>query len=307
MDSRSSQVTVGVLFLLTVVMGSSNFVAVSFSNQELAPFWGAGLRFSLAGALFVVGALVLRLKWPRGRTLALTALYGLLTFALSYALLYWALTQMSAGSAAVVLAVVPLVTPLLAAAQKLEPLNRRVLAGAVVAFAGIVWMTLDAEGLVIPMGAVVATLAASVSIGESVVVSKLIASNHPAMSNAVGMVVGAPLLLGLSLAVGESWSLPTEQETLLAVAYLVTIGSVGLFVATLLVVRLWTASATSYMFVLFPVGAMLLDSWLLDAPLTARGLSGAIVVMASVWFGAVSPGAAKRPTAAQSPRPGSSE
>jgi len=39
--------TLGV-FALAVVLGGANFVGVRFSNLELAPFWGAGLRFSLA-------------------------------------------------------------------------------------------------------------------------------------------------------------------------------------------------------------------------------------------------------------------
>lgn len=291
LDARQAPAMAAAAFAAAVVIGSGNFVAVSFSNQELDPFWGAGLRFTLASVLFVIVALALRLEWPRGRTLALTATYGLFTFTLSYALMYWALTQMSAGMAAVVLAIVPLVTPLLAAAHGIEVLNRRALLGAAVAFIGIVVMTVSTEGLVIPIGAVVATLTAALTIGESIIISKRISANHPAMNNAVGMVAGAPLLLVMSLVAGESWSIPTEQDTILAVAFLVTIGSVGLFVLTLLVIRLWTPSATAYMFVLFPVGAMLLDAWLLDAPLTARGVIGAAIVMASVWFGAISSGA----------------
>lgn len=290
-DPRSVQGTVAAAFVFAVVIGSGNFVAVSFSNQELPPFWGAGLRFSLAALLFVGIAQFLRLTWPRGRTLALTAAYGLFTFTFSYALMYWALTQMSAGMAAVVLATVPLTTPLLAAVQRLEALNRRALVGAVAAFVGILVMTLDSE-VVIPFGAIVATLAAALTIGESIIISKWISGNHPAMNNAVGMVAGAPLLLAMSLIAGETWSVPTEQDTIVSVVYLVTIGSVGLFVLTLLVVRRWTASATAYMFVLFPVGAMLFDAWLLDAPLSGRGVLGAGIVMVSVWFGAISPSAA---------------
>jgi drug/metabolite transporter (DMT)-like permease len=287
---------VALAFIAAVAIGSGNFVAVSFSNQELPPFWGAGFRFGLAALLFIGVALTLRLEWPRGRTLALTATYGLFTFTLSYSLMYWALTQMSAGMAAVVLATVPLVTPLLAAVHRLETLDRRALFGAAVAFVGIVWMTVGAEGLVVPAGAVVATVVAALTIGESIIISKLISENHPAINNAVGMAVGAPLLLAISLVAGETWSLPTQTDTIWAVSFLVVVGSVGLFVLTLLVVRLWTASATAYMFVLFPVGAMLLDAWLLDAPLTVRGVTGALVVMASVWFGALSPRAAKADT-----------
>jgi hypothetical protein len=38
-------------------------------------------------------------------------------------------------------------------------------------------------------------------------------------------------------------------------------------------------------FVLFPVVTMLLEAWLGGVPLTVRGVSGAAVVMAGVWFG----------------------
>jgi drug/metabolite transporter (DMT)-like permease len=69
-------------FGLAVLLGGANFVAVRISNQELAPFWGAGLRFGLAAALFVVIALALRLRWPRSRQLVTTAVYGALAFAI---------------------------------------------------------------------------------------------------------------------------------------------------------------------------------------------------------------------------------
>jgi drug/metabolite transporter (DMT)-like permease len=302
-ESRSSQGVVTGLFLVAVVIGSANFVAVTFSNAELPPFWGAGLRFGLAGIIFVLATLVLRLRWPRGRVLALTAAYGLFTFTLSYALMYWALTQMSAGMGAVILATVPLVTPLLAASQRLERLNRRALIGGLVAFGAILWMTVGVEGLSIPFAAVVASLVAAISVGESVILAKRISANHPAVNNAVGMAFGAPMLLVISLVAGETWVVPTRSDTIVAVGYLVVLGSVGLFVLTLLVVRLWTASASAYMFVLFPVGAMLFDAWLHGVPLTLRGVSGAVVVMASVWFGAMSPGARSdaRPTPALTP------
>ena len=56
-------------FAAAVVLGGANFVAVRISNQELDPFWGTSLRFGMAAALFVVIALALRLRLPRGRLL----------------------------------------------------------------------------------------------------------------------------------------------------------------------------------------------------------------------------------------------
>src|SRR5690606_9832577 len=111
------------LFTGAVVIGGANFVAVRISNRELDPFWGAGLRFTLAALLFLGICLAQRLPWPRGRELGLLAVYGLLTFSLTYAFMYWALVTVSASVGAVVLAAVPLVTVLLAAAQGLDRLR----------------------------------------------------------------------------------------------------------------------------------------------------------------------------------------
>ncbi len=292
-------------FAVAVTLGGANFLAVRFSNRELPPFWGAGLRFALAALAFVVIALALRLRWPRGRQLTLTALYGSLSFAISYALLYWALLQVTAGVAAVVLAVVPLATLLLAAAQRLERLGPRGAMGALLALAGIVWMTVGPQRVVVPLSALAAMLAAAVCIGQSIILGKRLSANHPAMTNAVGMTAGALLLLVISAAAGDSWALPRQAEAAWAVAYLVTLGSVGLFVLVLLVVRRWTASATSYMFVLFPVVTMALGAALADEPVTGQAVTGAALVMLGVWLGALSPGARRlaAPLPAQAPPP----
>ncbi|MBW3666209.1 MAG: EamA family transporter [Actinobacteria bacterium] len=283
-------------FAGAVLIGGANFLAVRFSNAELDPFWGAGIRFVGAAVIFIALAVALRLEWPRGKLLVLTAAYGIVNFTLSYALMYWALVTVTAGVAAVVLAIVPLVTPMLAAAQRLELLDRRAIIGALVALAGIVWMTVGPDGLVLPLSGLLAILVASVTVAQGVILGKRISGNHPAMTNAIGMVVGTVLLLALSAITGERWALPQETEVVVAVGYLVTLGSAGLFVLVLLIVRRWTASATAYSFVLFPVVTMLLEAWLADVPLTLRGVTGALVVMGGVWFGAFSESADRAPT-----------
>lgn len=277
-------------FVGAVVLGGSNFLAVRVSNMELAPFWGAGLRFSLAGLVFVIVAAAMRLQWPRGRQLALTAFYGVFSFALSYALMYWALVRVSAGVTAVILAVVPLVTLLLAVAQNLERFEPRMAVGTVLALGGIGVMTLGANDLEIPTGGLLAILLASLAMGQSVILGKRVSTFHPVMTNAVGMATGAPLLLVLSAVAGESWLFPDDPGTIVAVSYLVLFGSVGLFMLTLLVARRWEASMLSYVFVLFPVVTMFGGAALLDEPLTSRGLIGAAIVMGGVWFGALAKG-----------------
>jgi drug/metabolite transporter (DMT)-like permease len=210
--------------------------------------------------------------------------------------MYWALVRVTAGVAAVILAMVPLITALLAVAQRLERFEPRMAVGALLALGGILVMTVGPESLLLPVGALIATVLAALSVGQSVILGKRVSGFHPVMTNAVGMSVGAPLLLAVSAVAGESWQIPQAPETIAVVAYLVLFGSVGLFILTLLVVRRWAASMMSYVFVLFPVVTMLGEAWLLGEPLTARGLLGAGVVMSGVWFGAL----ARRPAAAGS-------
>ena len=189
-------------FAGAVILGGANFLAVRVSNRELPPFWGAGLRFSLAALIFIAIAAALRLGWPRGRLLVTTVVYGLFSFAIFYALMYWALVRVTASMAAVVLALVPLVAVLLAAIQGLERLQAKTVAGALIALAGIVWITMGASDLALPMAGLIAMLAAALTVGESVILGKRISANHPVMTNAVGMGAAAPVLLVISLIAG---------------------------------------------------------------------------------------------------------
>ena len=131
-------------------------------------------------------------------------------------------------------------------------------------------------------------LGATFCTGLSVIVGKILSGNHPGVTNAIALTVGAVSLLVMSAVTGERWALPEQPAVRWSLAYLVILGSVGLFVLLLLVVRLWTASATAYAFVLFPVVTMLLGDWLLDEPVTFHGATGATLVMAGAWFGALS-------------------
>ena len=292
-------------FAAAVTLGGANFLAVRFSNRELDPFWGAGLRFSLAAVIFVVVCVSLRLAWPRGRQLALIVINGVLSFAAFYALMYWALIWVTAGVATVVLALVPLLTMLLAAVQRLERLRSRALIGSLLALAGIVWMVIAPGEVELPLPALLAMLGAALCAGQGVIVIKKVSGNHPAMVNAISIGTGATFLLVMSAVAGETWAIPSQPEVVWSLAYLVTLGSVGLFVLLLLVVRRWTASATSYMFVLFPVVTMILDAVLAGEPITVVGIVGAALVMSGVWFGALSP-RSKEPVAAVTPEIGRS-
>ncbi|RPJ42960.1 MAG: EamA family transporter, partial [Chloroflexi bacterium] len=137
METRSPDRLTLLAFFTTVIFGGLNAIAVKFSNAELPPFFGAAVRFGLAALILFAIVLILRLRIPGGRSLWGAVVFGALTFGLGYALLYWSLLQIQAGLTMVILALVPLLTLLLAIAHRLETFRWEALLGALLAVLGI--------------------------------------------------------------------------------------------------------------------------------------------------------------------------
>ncbi|MBM3517729.1 MAG: EamA family transporter [Alphaproteobacteria bacterium] len=290
---RWADTTTLLFFLAAVVLGGSNFVAVHFSNRELDPFWGAGLRFVLAGLVFVALAFALRVV-PRGRALAGAVAFGLLNYGASYALLCVGLLQAPAALAAAVVSLVPLLTFVLAVAGRLESLRWSGVAGGAVAVAGTGLLFADQLRGSVGPGALLALLGGAFCIAAATVVAKVLPRAHPIGTNAAGALPGGALLIALSIASGERIAAPMAPETWIALAYLALPGTVVLFAAVLLVVMRWTASATSYVTVLFPLVAVPVGAVLAGELVSAQFLTGAALVMAGAYIG-VSGGRIRRP------------
>ncbi len=274
-----------------VAIAGTNFVAVRFSNAELAPFWGATLRFSIACALFFAVMGLRRAAFPRGRALVGVLVYGVLGFGVSYALLYWALQTVTAGLASVVLALVPLMTLLLAAAHGQERFQVRGLVGGIVAAAGIAVVFAEQLAGDVAMLGLLACLAGALCVAESGVAAKMFPRVDPSATNAVGMLAGLAILAPLVVIAAEPPALPSRVETWVAVGYLVTIGSLVLFALYLYVLRRWTATATSYILVLAPLVTIALGSLLAGERVTAQFVAGSAVVGIGVYIGALMPAA----------------
>jgi drug/metabolite transporter (DMT)-like permease len=274
-------------FAGVVLLAGTNIVAVRFSNRGSDPFWGAGIRF--LGASVILWALVARghHPLPKGRALGGALVYGILSFLIAYAFFYWGSQEVPAGLGGTIMASVPLLTVMLAASHRLERLRLRGVLGAVIALTGIAVMSSGAlAGDVSPVS-VLAVVVAAVAAAESGIVLKLLPSAHPVVTNAIGMSVGAVLLLVLSLVAGESWAMPVSPSVRAAILYL-AIASPFLFMLIVYVIQRWTATGASYQFVLFPIVSVIGGALLLGEDVTSSLLLGAPLVLAGVYIGALS-------------------
>ncbi len=274
-------------FAGVVLLAGSNIVAVRFSNRELDPFWGAGIRFLGASSILWALVAVGRHPLPKGRDLRGALFYGVLSFAIAYAFFYWGSQEVPAGLGGTIMASVPLLTVMFAAAHRLEPLRLRGVVGAVIALAGIAIMSSGALSGDVSLLSVLAVVVAAAAASESGIVLKLLPSSHPVVTNAIGMSVGAVLLLVLSLVAGESWRPPESPSVWAAIVYLV-IASPFLFMLVVYVIQRWTATGASFQFVLFPIVSVLGGALLLGEDITSSLVLGAPLVLIGVYVGALS-------------------
>jgi drug/metabolite transporter (DMT)-like permease len=278
-----------ICFVATSVLAGGNAVGVRFSNRELDPLWGAGLRFSLAAAVLLIVMTVFRLSVPRGRALAGALLYGILNFAAPFALAYYGLVRVHAGLGQTLLALVPLATLLLAVLQGQEALHAAAVVGTLLALAGVAVISQTSIGGSVPTLSLLALVAAAMSFAEAAVVVRRFPPVHPVTMNALGMATGAVLLIGGSMLAGEAIELPQRTATWVALGYLVLVGSVVVFVLYIVVLRYWSASRTAYGFVITPIVTVLLSAWLDKEPIGVELVLGGLLILAGVYVGALRP------------------
>ena len=135
-DARPDRATL-LAFTGVVLFGGANAIAVKLTVAELAPFWGAAMRFLAAGALLLLVVVLTRRALPRGRSLGGAALYGLVGFAASYGFAYIGLREVPAGTAMILIALTPLLTFGLAIAHRQERFHLQGLLGALIAVVGV--------------------------------------------------------------------------------------------------------------------------------------------------------------------------
>jgi drug/metabolite transporter (DMT)-like permease len=276
-------------FITGSVLAGGNAVGVRFSNRELAPLWGAGLRFLVAAALLVAVMAALRQPPPRGRALTGALLYGLFNFGGAFALAYYGFVRVHAGLGQTLLALVPLATLLLAVVQGQERLRAAAVVGTLLAVAGIAVMSRAPLQGSVPLLSLLALVGSALCFAEAAVLVRRFPRVHPVAMNAVGMGAGGALLVAGSLLAGERLALPQRAATWLAVGYLVVVGSVVVFVLYIVVLRYWSASRAAYTFVLVPVVTVVLSWWLDDEPVGAGLVLGGLLVLAGVYVGALRP------------------
>jgi drug/metabolite transporter (DMT)-like permease len=283
-DRRPDRATL-LAFGGVVLFGGLNSIAVKQTVVELAPFWGASLRFLAAGLLLLAIVLASGRALPTGRNLASAMLYGAIAFTASFGFIYPGLREMSAGTTQVLIALTPLFTFGLAIAQRQERFRVQGLLGALIALTGVAIVVVDQLSVDVPASAILLVVLGAACIAESTVIGKWIPRSDPVATNGVAMLTGGAILMVLSILTSEARALPSQAVTWVALGYLVVFGSVVMFTLYLFALQRWTASAISYTTLLLPLVTLSAGA-LLGERVSPLLLAGGAVVLLGVYVGA---------------------
>ena len=282
-----------IAFLIFVLVGGGASIAIRVTYGELAPFWSAASRFALAAIVFWILAFIKKIPLPKGRALLGALIFGILTIGLAFLLIAWGLVATPASIYQILMALVPLLTIFLSAIHGIEAITRRGLVGSLLAVIGIAITVGGASTADISLPHIAAILVAAAFVAEGGVLIKSFPPNPPIMTNAIGMTAGAIILGAASLLSGEEWTIPTQTDTWIAFIYLVVFVTILVFLLYMYVLSNWTASGTSYGFVLVPLVTIVLAATLVGEKITVNFLIGAAFVLVGVLVGALLPSKTK--------------
>lgn len=280
-------------FLIFVIIGGGSSVAIRITYTELDPFWVASSRLALGASAFWMLVVYKRIPFPKGKALIGALIFGTLTMGLAYILIAWGLVVTPASLFQILMAFVPLITIFLATFQGIEAITGRGIFGALLALTGIAIAVGGVSSSNLSLPHIAAIIMAAIIMAEGGVIIKKFPPTPPIMINAIGTTTGAVILGTISLVNGEEWILPSHTDTWIAFIYLIVFVTLIAFMLYLFVLNNWTASGTSYGFVLFPLVTVILAVLLAGESITFDFILGAAFVLTGVLVGAILPSKVK--------------
>ncbi len=267
------------LFALYLIWGST-YLAMRFAIEGFPPFMMAGIRFIVAGGLFL---LFLRLRgapWPNAAQWRSSFMVGGLLLLGGNGAVAYAEQWIGSGVAALAIATVPLWTVLFSEIWGHRS-SRHEWLGILIGFAGVGLLSLGADMRASSAGTL-ALLFAAASWSFGSVWSKRLPMPSGLMSSAAQMLGGGLLLMAASLALGERLVALPSAKALAALVYLIVFGSFVAYTAyQFLFHTVRPALATSYAYI-NPLVAVVLGVWLASERVGSLEVAAMAVIVAGV-------------------------
>ena len=270
------------------VSWGTTFLATRVAIESIPPFAMAGPRHLAAG---IVMALILRMrgvKLPNRDTWGGHALLGLLMIGFGNGCLVWAQQFVPSGVAAVLVSVIPFwMIGVEALMPGGEPVRRNQVLGLLLGFGGIMLLTSSsmndsAPTLQIVLGVIMTQFSC---LGWAI--GSAYAKRHKRDDNlfaatAVQIMFGGAILMVVATIAGEWGDIAPTSASLIAVLYLVVVGTFVGYVCYVYALKHLPVSIVSLYAYVNPVIAVILGSLLLKERFTARMAVAIAIIFAAM-------------------------
>ena len=276
------------LGLLTLLWGTT-WAAITISLRGIPPFTGVALRFAIASTILIGYAKVMGipLAATSRRDRRLRVFHALLSFCVSYGVVFWAEQWVPSGLASVLFATFPLMVAVMAHfALPEERMTIPVLTGIGLGFAGIaVIFAEDFEllgGSMVALAAVVMLISPLVSETVSVAVKKWGSGMHPVPFNAMAMLYATGIMGVVAALVERHRSVLFDPWPVAAVFYMAIAGTAITFPLYFWLLEHMEARQVALIGYGTPVVALLIGATLMAEPMTVRMWVGSAMVVVGV-------------------------
>lgn len=277
--SRQSLLVAGALLAVYVIWGST-YYAMRVALEDLPPFLMAGPRFLLAGSALMLWQRFRGAPLPTARQWLAAAAVGFLLLVCGNGFVAIAERSVDSGVAATVVATMPLWAAGVGLFWGEKP-SARELVGLVAGFAGVAILNRGGSLSFSSIDAVVLVVA-PITWAVGSVWSRRLPMAAGTMGPAAQMITGGLMMVGIAVVRGEHPYHPLSSSGILALAYLVTFGSMLGFTAYGYLLRTTRPSiATSYAYV-NPLVALAIGAMMAGERFTMTKLAACLLTIVGV-------------------------
>jgi drug/metabolite transporter (DMT)-like permease len=271
-------------FAAIYVLWGSTYLAIRIAVQQVPPFFAAGIRFFIAGALLYTAMRLSGRPAPTRKEWGNLLLIGCLMFVVTYGAVFWAEQFVPSGFTSVLEATLPIITIALEVfVFRQQRFRWSLLIAIVVGFAGVLLLLLrnPQHVAILPCVAILGGGTAW-SLG-AVLTRSLGLPRSKGITAGAEMWLGGAILLVLSALTGEMHPFPhVSAKAMGALAYLVVAGSLLGFSAFVWLLGRMPATRVASHAYINPVVAVALGYFFAAEAVTPRMLFGTALIVASV-------------------------
>lgn len=276
------------LSLLTLyIIWSTTYLGIRFAIESFPPYLMLGIRFVTAGGILFAFLRLNGRPMPTRKQWRNALLVGFIMMVCGTGSVALAEQTVSSGLAATLSSTAPLWAMLISMFWRYAPARTEWI-GVALGISGVLMLSLESNLQANPLGMAL-ILFSTISWAGGSVLSKHLDMAEGTMLNATEMLCGGAVLLVLALLRGEHMEAAPTPTAVIALAYLITFGSLlALSAYTYLLKMVSPTLATSYAFV-NPAIALLLGAALAGEHVSTSTLLALPVILLGVAFVALKP------------------